>query len=60
MATTRAFELETDLRNTVDGDRKWPLDYNAGKANLLSFGQFNTSSDIDVNMDRSFLEELMF
>ena len=23
-----AFELESDLQNTVDWDRKWPVDFN--------------------------------
>ena len=32
-----AFELESDLRDTVDQGRKWLVDFNAGKTQLVSF-----------------------
>ena len=32
-----AFELESDLRETVDWGRKWLVDFNAGKTPLVSF-----------------------
>ena len=46
-----ASELESDLRGTVDWGRKWLVDFNAGKTQLVSFGV------IDVKMDGSVLEE---
>ena len=33
-----ASELESDLRDTVDWGRKWLVDFNAGKTQLVSFG----------------------
>ena len=32
-----ASELESDLRDTVDWDRKWSDDFNAEKTQLVSF-----------------------
>ena len=32
-----ASELESDLRDTVDWGRKWLVDFNAGKTQLVSF-----------------------
>ena len=37
--------------------RKWLLDFNAGKIQLVSFDQSNNTSAIDVKMDESVLEE---
>ena len=37
--------------------RKWPVDFNAGITELVSFDQSNTTGAIDVKMDRSVLEE---
>ena len=34
-----ASELESDVRDTVDWGRKWLVDFNAGKAHLVSFDQ---------------------
>ena len=34
-----ASELESDLRDTVDWSRKWLVDFNAGKTELVSFDQ---------------------
>ena len=50
-------ELESDLRDTVDWGKKWVVDFNAGKTQLVLFDQSNNNSSIDVKMDRSALEE---
>ena len=52
-----AFELESDLRDTVDWGKKWRLDFNAGKTQLVSFDRSKNNSSIDVKMDGSVLEE---
>ena len=52
-----ASELESDLRNTVDWGRKWLVDFNAGKTQLVLFDQYNNTGAIDVKMDGSVLEE---
>ena len=52
-----AAELESDLRGTVDWGRKWIVNFNAGKTQLVSFDQSNNTGAIDVKMDGSFLEE---
>ena len=52
-----ATELESDLRDTVDWGRKWLLDFNAGKTQLVSFDCSNNTGAIDVKMDGSVLEE---
>ena len=52
-----ASELESDLQLTVEWDQKWPVDFNTGKIQLVSFNQSNNTDDIDVKMDRSILEE---
>ena len=49
-----ASELESDLRDTVDWGRKWPVDFNAGKTQLVSFDQSNSTG---VKMDGCVLEE---
>ena len=51
-----ASELESDLRDTVDWGKKWLVDFNAGKFQLVSFDQPNNGS-IDVKMGGSILEE---
>ena len=40
-------ELEFDLGDTVDWGRKWLLDFNAGKTQLVSFDQSNNTGAID-------------
>ena len=50
-------ELESDLRDTVDWGRKWLVDLNAGKTQLLSFDRSKNTSAINVKIDRSVLEE---
>ena len=52
-----AFELESDLQDTVDSGWKRSVDFNAGKAQLVSFDQSNNTGAIDVKMDGSVLEE---
>ena len=52
-----ASELESDLRDTVDWDRKWLVDFNAGKTQLVSYDQSKNTGAIDVKMDGSVLEE---
>ena len=52
-----ASELESDLRDTVDWGRKWFVDFNAGKTQLVLFDRSNNTGDTDVKMDESVLEE---
>ena len=52
-----ASELESDLRDTVDWGKKWLVDFNAGKTQLVSFDRSNNSGSIDAKIDRSVLEE---
>ena len=52
-----ASELESDLRDTVDWGKKWLVDFNAGKTQLVSFDRSNNTGSIDVKMDGSVLEE---
>ena len=51
-----AYELESDLRDTVDWGRKWLVDFNAGKTQVVSFDR-SIPDAIDVEMDGSVLEE---
>ena len=50
-------ELEFDLKNTVDQDRKWLVNFSAGKTQLVSFDWSNNSCTTDAKMDGSVLEE---
>ena len=52
-----ASELESDISGTVDWGRKWLVDFNAGKTQLVSFDRSNNSGAIDVKMNESVLEE---
>ena len=52
-----ASELESDLQDTVDWGRKWLVDFNAGKTQLVSFDRSNNTGAINVKMDGSVLEE---
>ena len=52
-----ASQLESDLRDTVDWVRKWLVDFNAGKTQLLSFDRSKNTGAIDVKMDGSILGE---
>ena len=48
-----ASELGSNLRNTVDWGRKWVVDFNAGKNQLVLFDWSNNTGAIDVKMDGS-------
>ena len=52
-----ASELESDLQDTVDWGKKWPVDFNAGKTQLVLFDQSSKNGSIDVKMDGSVIEE---
>ena len=52
-----ASELESDLRDTAHWGRRWLVDFNAGKTQLVSFDWSNNTSAIDVRIDGSVLEE---
>ena len=43
-----ASELKCDLRETVGWDKKWLVDFSAGKTQLISFGWSNKNGSIDV------------
>ena len=49
-------ELESDLQETVDWGRKWLVDLDARKTQLVSFNQSNNTA-IDVKMDGFVIEE---
>ena len=51
-----ASELESDLRDTVDWGKKWHVDLNAGKTQLVSFDRSKNTGAIDVKMDGSKLD----
>ena len=57
MARTR---IESDLPETVDWSRKWLVDFNARKTQLVSFNWSKNTGAIDVKMDGSVLEENTF
>ena len=42
---------------TLDWGRKWLVDFNAGKTQLVSFDRSKNTGVIDVKMDGSVLEE---
>ena len=41
----------------MDWGKKWLVDFNAGKTQLVSFDRSNNNGSIDVKMDGSILEE---
>ena len=51
------FELQSDLQDTVDWGKKWLVDFNAGKTQLVLFDQSNNNGSIDAKMDWSVFEE---
>ena len=57
LSTLNAMQLESDLQDTVDWGRKWLVDFNAGKTQLVSFDQSKNTGAIDMKMDGSVLEE---
>ena len=52
-----ASELESDLIGTINWDRKWIVDFSAGKTELVSFDWSNNTGAIDVQMDGLVLEK---
>ena len=52
-----AFELESNLQDTVDWGKKWLVDFNAGKTQLVLFNRSNNNGSINVKTDGSVLEE---
>ena len=52
-----AFKLESDLRDFLDWGRKWLVDFNAGKTQLVLIDWFDNTGAIDVKMDGPVLEE---
>ena len=52
-----ASELKSDLRDTVAYDRKWLVDFNAGKTQLVSFDQSKNTGAIALKIQGFFLEE---
>ena len=48
---------ESNLQDTVELGRKWLVDFNAGKTQLVSFDWSNNTGAIDVKMNGSVLEE---
>ena len=52
-----ASALESDLRDMADWGKKWLVDFNAEKTQLVSFDRSNNNGSIDVKMSGSILEE---
>ena len=52
-----ACELEFDLQDTVGWAKKWLVDFNAGKTQMVSFDHSNNTGSTDLKMDGSALEE---
>ena len=55
-----AFELESDLQDTVDWGKKWLVDFNAWKTQLVSFDQPNNTGSINVKWMGPFLRKIIF
>ena len=49
-------EVESDLRDTMGWGKKWLVDFNAAKTQLVSFDRSNNNGSIDVKMNGSVLE----
>ena len=45
------------IYETLNWGKKWLVDFNAGKTQLVSFDRSNNTGSIDVKMDGSVLEE---
>ena len=50
-------EFESDLQATEDSGRRWLVDFNAGKTQLVSFDWSNNTDANDKKMDGSVLKE---
>ena len=58
MATAElASELESDLQDTEHWGKKWLVDFNAWKTQLVSFDWSSSNGPVDVDVDRSVLQE---
>ena len=49
-------ELKSYLQDTVGWRRKWLVDFNAGKTQLVLFDQSNNTGAIDMKMDEPVLK----
>ena len=49
--------LESHIRDTVDWGKKWLVDFNAVKTQLVLFDQSNNTGSIDMKMNGSACEE---
>ena len=49
--------LNLSLQDTVDCGKKWLVDFNAGKTQLVSFDRSNNNGSIDVKMDGCVLKK---
>ena len=54
-----ASQLESDLQEMVQWGKKWLVDFNAGKSQLVLFDQSNNNGSIDVKMVEPVLVEKM-
>ena len=52
-----ASEFGSDLQDAVDWGRKWLVDFNTGKTQLISFDRSSNTGAIDVKIDGFALEE---
>ena len=52
-----ASQLESDLRDSFNQGKKWLVDFNDRKTELVLFDRSNNNGSIDVKMDGSVLEE---
>ena len=52
-----ASELESDLQDILDSGRKWLVDFNTEKTQLVLSDRSDDTGAIDVKMDGSVLEE---
>ena len=52
-----ASELESHLQDILDWGKKWLVNFNAGKTQLVSFDRSDNTGAIDVKMDGYALEE---
>ena len=50
-------ELESDLQDTVDWGKKWLVNFNVGKTQVVSFDWSNSTGSIDMKIDGPVLED---
>ena len=55
-----ASNFESDLRDTVDGRKKWLVDFSAEKSQLVLFDRSNNTGYIVVKMDGCSLSKIIF